>query len=74
MVTDDGRAPFTLRYTSLLLSPERQRGVIVFAPHSSVISSMAQIDRAFMPADLDIPRPMMTSVATRSLSLTAAAS
>jgi len=53
----DGRAPFTLRYTSLLLSPERQRGVIVFDPHSSVIFSMAQIDRAFMPADLDIPRP-----------------
>ena len=26
----DRRAPFTLRYTSLLLSPERQRGVCVF--------------------------------------------
>jgi ribose-phosphate pyrophosphokinase len=52
----DGHAPFTLRYTSLLLSPDRQRGVIVFDPHSSVIFSTAHIDRAFMPADLDIPR------------------
>jgi ribose-phosphate pyrophosphokinase len=52
----DGRAPFTLRYTSLLLSPGRERGVIVFDPHSPVIFSTAQIDRAFMPGDLDIPR------------------
>jgi ribose-phosphate pyrophosphokinase len=52
----DGHAPFTLRYTSLLLSPDKQRGVSVFDPHSSVIFSTAQIDRAFMPADLDIPR------------------
>lgn len=52
----DGRAPFTLRYTSLLLSPDRQRGVVVFDPHSAVIYSTAQVRQAFMPSDLDIPR------------------
>jgi ribose-phosphate pyrophosphokinase len=52
----DGRAPFTLRYTSLLLSPDKQRGIIVFDPHSTVLFSTAQIDQAFMPSDLDVPR------------------
>ena len=52
----DGRAPFTLRYTSLLLSPDRGRGVTVFDPHSPVLFETAHIHRALMPSDLNIPR------------------
>jgi len=52
----DGHAPFTLRYTSLLLSPDQQRAVSVFDPHSPVIFSTARVHRVLMPSDLDIPR------------------
>jgi ribose-phosphate pyrophosphokinase len=51
----DGHAPFTLRYTSLLLCPDPTRGVSVFDPHSPVLLSTARIERAFMPADLQVP-------------------
>lgn len=51
----DGHAPFTLRYTSLLLCPDPDRGVSVFDPHSPVLLSTARIERAFMPADLSVP-------------------
>lgn len=51
----DGHAPFTLRYTSLLLCPDPGRTVSVFDPHSPVLLSTAHIERAFMPADLSVP-------------------
>jgi ribose-phosphate pyrophosphokinase len=51
----DGHAPFTLRYTALLLCPDAGRGVSVFDPHSPVLATTARIERAFMPADLTVP-------------------